>query len=92
MFPPRPSHRPTSPLLFRTVPQSTLLPQVALGILRRGGHTDVAVAENGQVALDVIAARGGIDSFDLILMDLHMPIMVGCSSIQWHKEKASQVA
>ena len=52
--------------------------QVALGILRRGGHTDVAVAENGQVALDVIAARGGIDKFDLILMDLHMPVMVSC--------------
>ena len=56
--------------------------QVALGLLRRGGHTDVAVAENGQVALDVIAARGGIDNFDLILMDLHMPVMVSCPAGQ----------
>ncbi len=47
-----------------------------MGILRRGGHTDVVTVENGQQALDAVAARGGLDAFDLVLMDLHMPIMV----------------
>ena len=51
-------------------------PQVALGILKRSGYTDVVTAENGRIALDLIASRGGIDQFDLILMDLHMPVMV----------------
>jgi PleD family two-component response regulator len=52
------------------------LMQVAVGILRRSGHIDVTTVENGQQALDIIAERGGIDAFDLILMDLHMPVMV----------------
>jgi len=49
---------------------------VALGILKRSGYTDIVTADNGRRALDLIASRGGIDQFDLILMDLHMPVMV----------------
>ncbi|GAX73158.1 hypothetical protein CEUSTIGMA_g611.t1 [Chlamydomonas eustigma] len=56
--------------------------KVAVGILRRSGHTNVTTVENGQQALDVIAERGGIDAFDLILMDLHMPVMGGMEAVR----------
>jgi CheY-like chemotaxis protein len=56
--------------------------QVALGILRRSGVVDVVTAEDGVQALEVIEAQGpqGPDAFDLILMDLHMPRMVGANN------------
>jgi PAS domain S-box-containing protein len=38
----------------------------------------VEEAENGQVALDKVAAGG----FDLILMDMHMPVMDGYSAVR----------
>ncbi len=42
--------------------------------LRRAG-AEVAVASNGQVALDIIASAA--HAFDLILMDMQMPVMDG---------------
>jgi CheY-like chemotaxis protein len=45
---------------------------LARRLLEGEGHT-VAVAENGQEALDIVAR----DEFALILMDLHMPVMDG---------------
>ncbi len=48
-------------------------PQVASSILARMGYARVTQARDGQEALDHIAARGGPDAFDFILMDLHMP-------------------
>jgi signal transduction histidine kinase/DNA-binding NarL/FixJ family response regulator len=46
--------------------------QVALGLLTRHGHT-VDVVVDGAAAVDT--ARGG--SYDVILMDVHMPVMDG---------------
>lgn len=46
--------------------------RLALGVLARLGHT-AQVAENGQQAID----RLGETPFDLILMDIQMPIMDG---------------
>ena len=40
--------------------------------LKKEGH-DVTIAENGKIALDLIK-KGG---FDLVLMDIHMPVMDG---------------
>ncbi|HEX8403181.1 MAG TPA: response regulator [Duganella sp.] len=45
---------------------------VAKGILEQAGAS-VAVAENGQVALDLLRAQ----RYDLVLMDVQMPIMDG---------------
>ncbi len=46
-------------------------------ILRKAG-AEVAVAENGQVALDLaLAARQAGNPFDVILMDMQMPVMDG---------------
>jgi CheY-like chemotaxis protein/HPt (histidine-containing phosphotransfer) domain-containing protein/anti-sigma regulatory factor (Ser/Thr protein kinase) len=39
----------------------------------------VEEAENGQIALDKVAAGGG---FDLILMDMHMPVMDGYTAVR----------
>lgn len=61
---PPPTHLPT-PTNFPT--------QVALGILKRMGCTNVVTAEDGEAALEALHAAGGPDAFDVILMDLHMP-------------------
>jgi CheY-like chemotaxis protein len=46
--------------------------KVGVGLLKRWGH-QVSVANNGQEALDRLAAQG----FDLVLMDMNMPVMDG---------------
>ena len=46
--------------------------RVASGLLTRRGH-DVSIAENGREAVDRLA----LETFDLVLMDLQMPVMGG---------------
>jgi CheY-like chemotaxis protein/HPt (histidine-containing phosphotransfer) domain-containing protein len=46
--------------------------KLAVTLLTRWGH-DVEVADNGQIALDILAQR----QFDVILMDMMMPVMDG---------------
>ncbi|WP_240473380.1 response regulator [Ferrimonas senticii] len=46
--------------------------QVATELLKSAGY-HVTLAENGQIAVDLVAA----DNFDLILMDIQMPVMDG---------------
>ena len=46
-------------------------------VLKKAG-AEVTVAENGQLALDLaLAARDGGSPFDVILMDMQMPVMDG---------------
>jgi two-component system, sensor histidine kinase and response regulator len=49
--------------------------KLAQGLLERRGHA-VTVAEDGQQALDCLEHR----SFDLILMDVQMPVMDGLAA------------
>lgn len=42
----------------------------------------VSVAENGQVALDMIGERGPDNPFALVLMDIQMPVMDGITATQ----------
>jgi CheY-like chemotaxis protein len=44
----------------------------------RAGGVDMAEAEDGQVGLDMITTQ----NFDLILMDLRMPVMDGITAIR----------
>jgi Amt family ammonium transporter len=49
-------------------------------ILNKAG-ADVTIAENGQIALDMaLAAESSGSSFDVILMDMQMPILDGCAA------------
>ncbi|BAL93504.1 response regulator [Rubrivivax gelatinosus] len=49
--------------------------ELAASLLRRRG-AQVAIADNGQVALQTLAARGP-GAFDVVLMDVQMPVLDG---------------
>jgi len=51
--------------------------KLALGLLGKWGH-EATLARNGQEALDILATR----SFDVILMDMQMPVMGGIEATQ----------
>ena len=51
--------------------------KLALGLLGKWGHI-ATLARNGQEALDILATR----SFDVILMDMQMPVMGGIEATQ----------
>ena len=67
---PSPSGGNVSRILL--VEDNPLNQEVGKGLLEFAGYA-VDVAENGQVAVDMLAER----PFDLVLMDLHMPVMGG---------------
>jgi len=56
---------------------NALLARAALG---RAGHT-VTVVGNGKAALDAVVASVASGPFDVVLMDLHMPVMDGMTAI-----------
>jgi len=60
--------------------------RVAIGLLERRGHTVVAV-DNGREALDALDK----DVFDVVLMDLQMPVMSGldATALVRDRERAS---
>ncbi len=60
------------PLQILLVEDNPVNQRVAAHLLRKHGH-EVAVAGNGQEALQVLEGRG----FDLVLMDIQMPEMDG---------------
>ncbi len=72
-----PQAAPTLPPLRILVVDDVEVNSLVLGeMLRRNGH-DVAFAPNGQDAVDAVRALGSERPFDLVLMDVHMPVMDG---------------
>lgn len=53
---------------------------LACAALEKAGHK-VHVVGNGKAAVEAISAAGGVHRYDLILMDLHMPVMDGLDAI-----------
>jgi two-component system sensor histidine kinase/response regulator len=60
------------PLRILVAEDNPVNQQLATGLLNRRGHS-VTVAENGQMAVEL----SGRDRFDVILMDVQMPVMEG---------------
>ena len=55
-------------------------------VLKKSG-ADVTIAENGQIALEsALAARDAGEPFDVILMDMQMPVMDGCTAVRKLRE------
>ncbi len=67
--------RPTQGLKILLAEDNLINQKVALAMLKSGGHS-VDIAENGRVA--VTAVEGG--SYDVVLMDIHMPEMDGVAA------------
>ncbi len=80
---PSPVHLPRLRILLAE--DNPVNQKVASRFLEKEGHT-VTVAENGQVALDVLGARG-FESFDLVLMDIQMPVMDGFAAVAAIRER-----
>ena len=52
--------------------------KVAKAVLSRLGYADITAAKDGMDALSKVQGEErGLDAFDIVLMDLHMPIMGG---------------
>jgi signal transduction histidine kinase/ActR/RegA family two-component response regulator len=60
-------------LVVEDMPDNRLL----VTLLLRSAHYEVAEAENGQLALTKALAAEETDPFDLVLMDMQMPVMDG---------------
>ena len=78
----------SSSLLATTEPKRVLIAEdneinarLARAILEKAGHS-VARAENGAEAVSLWQEHKGDDAFDLIFMDLQMPIMDGLDALQ----------
>jgi signal transduction histidine kinase/DNA-binding response OmpR family regulator/HPt (histidine-containing phosphotransfer) domain-containing protein len=80
----RPAVRPRRVLLAE---DNIVNQRVAIGLLNRRGH-QVTVVENGQEAVDAVAR----EHFDIVLMDLQMPIMGGLEATKAIRESERESA
>ncbi|MCF8168961.1 MAG: response regulator [Rhodoferax sp.] len=55
--------------------------QLIIQTLLRKQGLQVKLVADGQQALDVLTTHRASEPFDLVLMDLHMPVMDGCTAV-----------
>ena len=53
---------------------------LARSVLTKAGH-QVEIVRNGKAAVEALTASGGAHQYDVVLMDLHMPVMDGLDAI-----------
>jgi PAS domain S-box-containing protein len=75
----------TRPLRVLLVEDGLANQKLAVGMLQRWGH-HVSIANNGQVAVDLWQEQ----AFDLILMDLQMPVLDGISATRIIRQREQQ--
>ena len=69
------------------VEDSVTMRRIVLLNLKKAGYTDVIVAENGRVALDMLGPSSE-NIPDVILLDLNMPVMGGLEFLKTVKANA----
>jgi PAS domain S-box-containing protein len=75
--PAMPASKSLSVLIAEDNEINALLARSALG---KAGHT-VEIVTNGKAAVEALTAGGGAHRYDVVLMDLHMPVMDGLDAI-----------
>ncbi len=78
--------QPVQPRRVLLVEDNEINRRVAMGLLHSRGH-QVALAENGQEAVDMVAA----DEFDVVLMDMQMPVMDGYEATTAIRTREGQI-
>src|SRR5690606_9676568 len=73
----RPAARNLSVLVAEDNDINALLARSALV---KAGHK-VEIVSNGRAAVEALTAGGGAHRYDIVLMDLHMPVMDGLDAI-----------
>lgn len=76
---------PLGQLKILLVEDNVINQRLAVGVLSRFGH-EVSVANNGQEAIDMLAE--GV--YDVVMMDVQMPIMDGFAATKAIRERESQ--
>jgi signal transduction histidine kinase len=76
-----PSKRPNRPLRILLAEDNRVNQMVVTKLLERDGHT-VAVAVDGALAFEALCR----DPYDIVLMDIHMPVLDGISATQKIRE------
>ncbi len=76
---------PTAPLRILLAEDNVFNQRVAVGLLSKKGH-HITIALDGQQALERIAA----EPFDLVLMDVQMPIMDGLEATRILRQRETQ--
>ena len=81
----KPQPRPLNPLRILLAEDNGINQKLLFDLLERKGHT-VTVVSNGQQALDALAA----ETFDLVLMDVQMPVMGGLEATAVLREREKE--
>ena len=94
LTPARSNHSPTNSPVRILVAEDNLVNQKFMGILLDRMGYQTTFCDNGQLAYEAIQNQTESQEFDLVLMDIHMPVMDGLASTRAIRAlggKASQV-
>ncbi len=80
-IPPTPSPRIPSKYRVLLADDSIAIRNVLGKILQRGGH-EIVTVENGVEALRVLEESSGGKSYDVVILDLHMPVLDGFETMK----------